>query len=229
MLNSRRNIKITPPKGSVLNFFSPVVKIRHIANQANDFANFADRLDAEEQKAREIEEEIQIIECPSIDYVNRETNISNIEKIRLTLDEVSCWVIFFLEDLTSHMNQELDNVDGTWTTKRKCQRNAARPKNWRVCVQEFNSGTSFKEVLKTFPDCFLLYDGQRCSDEASRMRLRRWQKDYSMERTTGISWESRNNTIKPVITKELDDKLYANVMTRIQNGLALDEYMFREE
>ena len=40
MLNSRKNINMTPPKGSVLNFFNPVVKIRHIADQANDFANY---------------------------------------------------------------------------------------------------------------------------------------------------------------------------------------------
>ena len=34
--------------------------------------------------------------------------------------------------------------------------------------------------------------------------------------------------MEPVITKELDDSLYARVMTRIENGLALDEYMFRD-
>ena len=35
MLNSRKNIKMTPPKGSALNFFSPAAKIRYIADQAN--------------------------------------------------------------------------------------------------------------------------------------------------------------------------------------------------
>ena len=90
MLNSHKKIRMTPPKGSVLNYFCPVMKVRHLANQANDFANYSDRLGSEEQKARELADEVHIIETPSPDYVNRETSISNIDKIRLTLDEVIC-------------------------------------------------------------------------------------------------------------------------------------------
>ena len=87
-------------------------------------------------------------------------------------------------------------------------------------MEEYNIGT---HVLSKFPDCSLPYDGERCSNDASRMRLRRRKKDYAEEIRTGISWDSKHKPKESAITRELDNMLYARVISRIGN-----RYVFRD-